>query len=204
MLKYLKQKSNREYKEALRQQRNQDSSSIYRPKEQITPPECNSPASNPASPKIYAPHQKLSGTTTTIINQSLPHSPQFILSNKFDNGSSPIILSPNSENQNSSNNSSPLISLNRKNLNNPFDENILNNSKKPIQKVTPTPSRNLNGNITTNGKMSAEYDSYVKPNSPIKSCTLSTGNISSGVLKNGNLSRKTTTQKSGTEAKVNR
>lgn len=139
----------KEYKEALRQQRNHESTSIYRPKDQNTPPD-DSPSSN-FSPSLKS---QSSSTSSPVYSSSSQNSPQSPLHNyKFQNGNG------------------HLQDLNLK----IYDEsNVSTNGKRPVQKVIP--SRNVvngslgsptatNGNGTTNGKI--EY-AYVKPSSPLK------------------------------------
>lgn len=180
----MSKKNYREYKEALRQQRNQDSSSVYRTREQRTPTDGDSPSSNPASSKS----QNSSTPSPTIFssNQSSPLSPQHSI-NKLNNGHS-LSVSPVG---------SPATTPNRTLAG--FDET--QTVKKPVQKVIPSRNVNLNGNhsvgdgkLLGNGKTVGDYDTYIKPNSPMKvTGILGHNNVPTGVLKNGNMQRKTVT-----------
>lgn len=168
----------REYKEALRQQRNHDSSSIYRPKEQLTPPD-GSPAALESPTAIAYKSQTSTPSPTNYANvpnqishTQSPHH-QFPKSSKVQslpmhlNGHSPARL------QHSANGSADGASQNVH-----FDES---GNKKPTQKVTPSRNSNatyqspthwtINGNhksveITTT--VTKEYSVYVKPSSPTK------------------------------------
>lgn len=156
----------REYKEALRQQRNQDSSSIYRPKDQTsTPTNGNTPFGGTKS-------QTMSPT-----NYSNQNSPTFVHNKTII--TDPTIVSPNQ------NGHSLLMGVKHLQIDNEMpkmEETIAiitspssSAHRKPVQKVTP--SRNMNALSTyknsatpTNGNSTAmsltECDGYVKPNSP--------------------------------------
>lgn len=177
----------REYKEALRQQRNQDSSSIYRPKDQTPTPTNGNTLIGDTNTKSQ--QQNLSPT-----NYSNQNSPIF-LHNKTIITEQTTIMSPNH------NGHSPLMSVKHQNQSNDnsnaakTEETIIaivtsptSLNKKPVQKVTP--SRNMNAMTTyknsnvsptktttqttsTNGNASGmslssstECDGYVKPKSP--------------------------------------
>ncbi|KAL1397496.1 hypothetical protein pipiens_000246, partial [Culex pipiens pipiens] len=156
----------REYKEALRQQRNQ--TDIYRPKEALpqTPDSGGSTAESPLS--NFSPYSSKSAATTpspsvfTSSNQSSPLSPHHANIAKLNqmnaangnNGFNPPV------------NSSPLMSPNRNVM---FEDGTATTTstssasstpnKRPVQKVIPS--------------CSVDY-AYVKPNSPCKA--------SSGIL----------------------
>lgn len=150
----------REYKEALRQQRNQDTSSIYRPKEQLTPPDGSH--SNTESPTSLKSQSSTSPSPTiySSSNQSSPMSPYPTKSND-QNGHSTEARQPDDA-----------------------STTLNGNNKKPVQKVTPSryqsPTQSpkqynntINGNhlsktveITTT--VTKEYNVYVKPSSPLK------------------------------------
>lgn len=183
----------RAYKEALRQQRIQDSSAIYKPKDsnQITPPDSESPQSTSES------------TTST---------PSMTLNSSSDSQMSPI--SPlhsdakySSTNLNSSNtsnsigNGSTIDAVNNSlNINGGGSGNGLKSpirTEKPIQKVIPsrntTPikyQQSTNGN-QIDGNKSKEYGIYTKPTSPTKLASTSingstTALGSSAIKSNGN------------------
>lgn len=175
----------REYKEALRQQRNQDSSSIYRPKDNSSsddsPSSFKSPTPSTPSPTIYATttnqsplHQKSSDSKT---NPQNGHSPS---KSPTNNGA------PTTPNKNGSQSDSPTL-----------------NNKKPIQKVTPSRTNNVNATYqnptqwTINGNhktveitttVTKEYNVYVKPTSPTKAGagTLGYNNVPALANQNGN------------------
>ncbi|XP_055296171.1 leucine-rich repeat and calponin homology domain-containing protein isoform X2 [Sitodiplosis mosellana] len=221
--------NNREYKEALRQQRNQDSHSIYRPKEPAK--EQTSPVSAQESP---------SNATTTKSNTSTPTSTQIQnsssstastnspLSPRFAHNSSVKYVGPTTLNTNGStvsNGSSESINSNVSNGTTPITsiKSPLRGDK-PIQKVTP--SRNstpikynhqqvtspTNGNVTIASKLNAtttkEYNAYIKPNSPAKPNTINCSNGSPAINLNStpktNGSNKSAGQKSPRSVSWNR
>lgn len=175
----------REYKEALRQQRNQDSTAIYRPKEQQTP--TDSAPSSTDSPTSFKSQNSTPSPTTFSSNQSSPMSPQQAQKsiqsdqknkNGQSNGKSVKVTFANQENDSQNNKAT-------KNDESAIDGLV---QKKPVQKVTP--SRNTNAtyqsptNWTINGNhktveitttVTKEYNIYVKPSSPTKSATGSPG-----------------------------
>ncbi|XP_031618851.1 leucine-rich repeat and calponin homology domain-containing protein isoform X3 [Contarinia nasturtii] len=192
--------NNREYKEALRQQRNQDAHAIYRPKEpakdqtlpttvttQESPPNQNtSIKSNTSTPT--STHIQNGSNSTASTNSSL--SPQCAHNSTIKhigstaNGSNTSNGSTESVNSNVSNGTTvPII------LKSPL------RGDKPIQKVTP--SRNstpikyhpqpqvtspTNGNVSIANKLNStttttkEYNAYIKPNSPAKQNTINCSN----------------------------
>lgn len=195
----------REYKEALRQQRNQDSTAIYRPKEQQTP--TDSTPSSTDSPTSFKSQNSTPSPTIFSSNQSSPSSPQqaqkpSLLDQKNKNGQTngklnkSTVTFANQENDNQNNRSTV-----NKNDESATDGMVPISLKKPVQKVTP--SRNttnatyqspsnwtINGNhktveITTT--VTKEYNVYVKPSSPTKSTqgNLSHSNVPAPVSTNG-------------------
>ncbi|XP_053696999.1 leucine-rich repeat and calponin homology domain-containing protein isoform X2 [Sabethes cyaneus] len=191
----------REYKEALRQQRNQVD--IYRPKDHQaqTPDSGGSTTDSPLS--NFSPYSKSRATTPSpsvysSSNQSSPLSPHHTNIHKLNQ------INANSGHNNgftSANNSSPLLSPNR-NIVAPFEEMTLNGgtnnnnnststpNKRPVQKVIP--SRNiastyqssqspthLNGNNNlstggssmTNGKIPIPNGTPIKTTVSNSSCT---------------------------------
>lgn len=184
----------REYKEALRQQRNQDSTAIYRTKEQQTP--TDSTPSSTDSPTSFKSQNSTPSPTIFSSNQSSPMSPQQTQKsiqsdqtnkNGQSNGKSikSTVTFANQENDNL-NNKAAIIS--NKSDESATDGLVPISLKKPVQKVTP--SRNTNAtyqsptNWTINGNhktveitttVTKEYNVYVKPNSPTKSATANLG-----------------------------
>ncbi|XP_055632823.1 leucine-rich repeat and calponin homology domain-containing protein isoform X2 [Toxorhynchites rutilus septentrionalis] len=141
----------REYKEALRQQRNQVD--IYRPKEQqIQTPESSGSTSESSPLSNFSPYNKSQATTPSPSvysnsSQSSPLSPHHCNVHKLNQINANGAHATNGFNQNVT--SSPLLSPNR-NIVPPFVEDIANNSgnsttstpnKRPVQKVIP--SRNI-------------------------------------------------------------
>ncbi len=183
----------REYKEALRQQRNQDSTAIYRPKEQQTPTDSTPSSTN--SPTSFKSQTSTPSPTIFSSNQSSPTSPQQAqkaADQKNKNGQSngkpnkSTVTFANQENDNLNNKASVISNKNDE----PAADGVVPISlKKPVQKVTP--SRNTNAtyqsptNWTINGNhktveitttVTKEYNVYVKPSSPTKSSSLSSNN----------------------------
>ena len=211
--------SNREYKEALRQQRNQDSHSIYRPKE---------PAKEQTSPAQESPSNVISTTANTSTPTSTQNSSSSTintnspLSPRFAHNSSVKYVGPSTPNTNgstASNGSTESINSTVSNGTNPITsiKSPLRSQDKPIQKVTP--SRNstpikynhqqvtspTNGNVTIASKLNStttkEYNAYIKPNSPAKPNTINCSNGSTAINLNSstpktNGSTKTVGQKS--------
>lgn len=188
----------REYKEALRQQRNQDAHAIYRPKEPTkdqTLPVSSTQENSVTTTTTTQSSQNssilsnTSTTTSTHIENSLnsPLSPRFAHNSSVkyvgqtllnQNGSTTTNGSTESVNSNVSNGSTIPITI----------KSPLRNDK-PIQKVTP--SRNstpikyhqqvtspTNGNISIASKLTTtkEYNAYIKPNSPAKPNTINCSN----------------------------
>lgn len=188
---------NREYKEALRQQRNQDSHAIYRPKEAATKTD-TSPVSNQESPSNQVPSIKSNTSTPTSAHaqnssNSTIGSTSSPLSPRFQHNSSIKHVGPTQTNTmnsaTASNGSTESISSTISNV----SSNVSNGTTsitsksplrndKPIQKVTP--SRNstpikyhhqvtspTNGNVSIGNKLNStttkEYNAYIKPKSPI-------------------------------------
>lgn len=183
----------RAYKEALRQQRIQDSSAIYKPKDsnQTTPPDSESPQSTSES-TTSTPSMTLNSSSGSQMSPISPlHS---------DAKYSPISLN-NSNTPNSLGNGSTVDAVNNSlNTNGGGSGNGLKSpirTEKPIQKVIPsrntTPikyqqSTNVN---QIDGSKSKEYGIYTKPTSPTKlastSINGSTTSLGSSAIKsNGN------------------
>lgn len=189
-------KNFREYKEALRQQRNNETSSIYRPKDQQTPTDGGTSSTDSPSSNISSSKSQNSSPSPPIYssNQSSPMSPhRTLLIHKISN------LTTSTTTTNGQNGHSTTLNTN---IFVTSEETL--NSKKPIQKVIPSrnptyqTTNSINGNhvVEKNGKTSNEF-SYVKPCSPIKSTgILNHNNVppTSGVLKNGGVA---TLQKNG-------
>lgn len=164
----------RQYKEALRQQRQQD---VYRPRTEQSSPDLDSPLNQ--SP-VHLPK-----------SQSSPHSPI----NGYTSNTSPYnrtlssnssINSPNSQVPNS-----PLLHSTPRRIqsqNGNIEEN-----KRPVQKVVPSRNVNkiysspnaVNGNVDySNGRINGT-DSYIKPTSPTKSPTMMYHSIKTKSVVNG-------------------
>lgn len=197
----------REYKEALRQQRNQDTTAIYRPKEQQTP--TDSTPSSTDSPTSFKSQTSTPSPTIFSSNQSSPTSPHptqksSLLDQKNRNGQSngkltkSSVTFANPENDNSANKAANKANKNDESA---ADGSVQTGLKKPVQKVTP--SRNTNAtyqsptNWATNGNhktveitttVTKEYNVYVKPSSPTKSVQASMGynNVPSPTLVSSN------------------
>ncbi|KAJ0181631.1 hypothetical protein K1T71_002353 [Dendrolimus kikuchii] len=154
------QQTYRQYKEALRQQRQQD---VYRPRTDQPSPELDS------SPQNQSP----------IHHKSNPNSPI----NGYSNVS-PIyrsVSSNSSENYPQVPNSPLLHSTPRRFQNQNGNTDKLEENKRPVQKVVP--SRNVNkiysttnGNVEYN-RLNGQSESYIKPTSPSKSPTNTLGYI---------------------------
>ncbi|KAG4072416.1 hypothetical protein HA402_004348 [Bradysia odoriphaga] len=197
----------REYKEALRQQRNQDSTAIYRPKEQQTP--TDSTPSSADSPTSFKSQNSTPSPTIFSSNQSSPTSPHptqksSLLDQKNKNGHTngksikSSVTFANPENDNLVNKTA---NKTNKNDESATDGSVPTGLKKPVQKVTP--SRNTNAtyqsptNWTINGNhktveitttVTKEYNVYVKPSSPTKSvqATMSYNNVPAPTLVSSN------------------
>lgn len=197
----------REYKEALRQQRNQDSTAIYRPKEQQTP--TDSTPSSTDSPTSFKSQTSTPSPTIFSSNQSSPTSPHPVqksnlLDQKNKNGQTngkstrSSVTFANPENDNMANKAANKANRNDETA---TDASASTGLKKPVQKVTP--SRNTNAtyqsptNWTTNGNHKAveitttvtkEYSVYVKPSSPTKSipASMSYNNVPTPALVSSN------------------
>lgn len=190
----------RQYKEALRQQRQQD---VYRPRTDQSSPDLDS------SPQTQSPvhFQK---------SQSSPHSP---VANGYSSNTSPSFynrtLSSNSSISSSTPNTSqvpnsPLLHSTPRRFQNTAQQNgsIVESkpeeipNKRPVQKVVP--SRNVNkymssnisnGNMDypngrVNGSQKMEGESYIKPTSPVKSPTSTLSFNSIGTNRNGSQSHR--------------
>jgi hypothetical protein len=157
----------RQYKEALRQQRQQD---VYRPRmEQSSPELDSSPQSQNQSP-VHA--------------KSSPHSPV----NGYSNVSPSFYRSVSSNSSVSSNTSlapnSPLLHSTPRRFQNQNGNAEKEENKRPVQKVVPSRNvnkmyTNVNGNVDYN-RMNGQADTYIKPTSPTKSPTNSLGYNSLG------------------------
>nr|XP_049708101.1 leucine-rich repeat and calponin homology domain-containing protein isoform X1 [Helicoverpa armigera] len=172
------QQTYRQYKEALRQQRQQD---IYRPRTDQPSPELDS-----------TPHSQ----TQSPIHQITSHSPV----NGYSSNVSPSLYKTASSNSSLSNTSSPNISQvpnspllhstprrfqnQTTNGNGVVDKQEEN--KRPVQKVVPSRNVNskvystVNGNVEYNGRVNGQTDAYIKPTSPTKSPTNTMGYNSLG------------------------
>lgn len=191
----------REYKEALRQQRNQDSHAIYRPKDPNPSTGDTSPASTQDSPSSQVSSFKSNTSTpsstnaqsTTSSNTNSPLSPR---ASAYAQNSSMKYVSPTNQstaNTTISNGTTESVNSSINNSNGSVVANLKSplRNEKPIQKVTP--SRNstpikyhqqvtspTNGNsvspissIKSNLSIAKDYNSYVKPSSPAKPNTIS-------------------------------
>lgn len=176
---------NREYKEALRQQRNQDSHAIYRPKEAKEDTSPNSTQSTPSPSNHSTTIKSITSTPTTTHIQnssSSTNSTSSPLSPRFAHNSSMKYVGPSPQpNANGSNGSTESVSSNGAT---PITLKSPLRSDKPIQKVTP--SRNstpikyqqqvtspTNGNVSITTKPSSTYNAYIKPNNPAKPTSIS-------------------------------
>lgn len=179
----------REYKEALRQQRNQDSNAIYRPKDQSTPPSDGSPSilDSPTGTFTNTSKTNLSATissnslSSTHLSQTHYQTSSTSLTNGSGGGNGavigPIINDANTVSNKAYINS---IDLNNGGITSP------NKNDKPVQKVIPSrnatpvkyqmnasPATNwiANGNQTM-GEVTAiltkdTTSTYIKPSSPL-------------------------------------
>lgn len=200
----------------MRQQRNQDSVAIYRPKEpamkeetspvstQDTPlREISSIKSNTSTPT--STHNQNSSSSTTTTNSPL--------SPRFAHNSSVKYVGPSTTANGStaSNGSSESVNSNASNGTTPITIKSPHRSDKPIQKVTP--SRNstpikyhqqvtspTNGNVSIASKLNStttkEYNSYIKPNSPAKPNTIN-GSSVSPVINSNNTPKTNGSMKTG-------
>lgn len=168
----------RQYKEALRQQRQQD---IYRPRtEQPSPELDSSPHSQSQSPVHFqrssAPHSPVNGysnVSPNLYNRSLSsNSTTSSTPNTSQVPNSPLLHSTPRRYQNQNGNS----------------EKTEETNKRPVQKVVP--SRNVNKMYTSvNGnvdyaRVNGQTDTYIKPTSPTKSPTNTLGYNSIGTKSN--------------------
>ncbi|XP_063529107.1 leucine-rich repeat and calponin homology domain-containing protein isoform X1 [Cydia strobilella] len=153
------QQTYRQYKEALRQQRQQD---IYRPRTDQSSPDLDS---SPHQSPVHNPHSPVNGhSNVSPIYRSTSISP-----NSSQVPNSPLLHSTPRRFQNQNGNSEK-------------EEN-----KRPVQKVVPSRNVNkiysaVNGNVEygrTNG-----HDTYTKPTSPTKSPTNTLGYNSIGTKSN--------------------
>ncbi|CAH0700820.1 unnamed protein product [Spodoptera exigua] len=167
-----------QYKEALRQQRQQD---IYRPRTDQPSPELDS-----------SPHSQ----NQSPIHQKSSHSPV----NGYSSNVSPSLYKTASSNSSLSNTSSPnlsqvpnsplLHSTPRRYQNQTTNGNGVvekqEENKRPVQKVVPSRNVNskvystVNGNVEYNGRVNGQTDTYIKPTSPSKSPTNTIGYNSLG------------------------
>lgn len=181
--------SNREYKEALRQQRNQDSSSIYKTKEQSLD---------------GSPDYKSSSSSSSTPGDSYP--PNIPLHNESPKNISTTLQPPSSHAHVAF--KSPVHQYNGEQASSPVKQLDTPTVKKPVLKVTPSRNSNatyhspthlnVNGNhktveITTT--VTKEYSVYMKPASPTKSSSNTTG----GSYNNG-LSRQQQSANNNTQA----
>lgn len=176
----------REYKEALRQQRNrnQDSSAIYRPKDQqqaTTPLSDGSPLANDSPIGTFTSNTKSLLTATKGSHAHTPTSSTHLTQAQYQ--SPTITPSPNAYTNGDGSNGQEINSvvsnkayINSIDLNNGSGITSPNKNDRPVQKVIP--SRNAtpikyqqpsNGNQAI-GEMTAivtkDASTYVKPNSP--------------------------------------
>ncbi|XP_059059398.1 leucine-rich repeat and calponin homology domain-containing protein isoform X2 [Achroia grisella] len=160
-----------QYKEALRQQRQQD---IYRPRTDQHSPELDS-----------TPHSQ---NQSPVHSMSSPHSPV----NGYSNVSPSLYnrtLSSNSSISTSSPNSSqvpnsPLLHSTPRRFQNQNGNSEKEENKRPVQKVVPSRNVNkmystVNGNIDYN-RVNGSNEMYIKPTSPTKSPTNTLGYNSIG------------------------
>ncbi|XP_026745611.1 leucine-rich repeat and calponin homology domain-containing protein 1-like [Trichoplusia ni] len=170
------QQTYRQYKEALRQQRQQD---IYRPRTDQPSPELDSsPHSQTQSPLHHSPvngyssnvspslYKTASSNSSTLTNTSSPNLSQV--------PNSPLLHSTPRRFQNQSTNQ------NGNGVPEKQEEN-----KRPVQKVVPSRNvnkmyTNVNGNVEYNGRVNGQTDAYIKPTSPSKSPTNTLGYNSIG------------------------
>ncbi|XP_072937267.1 leucine-rich repeat and calponin homology domain-containing protein isoform X2 [Epargyreus clarus] len=160
------QQTYRQYKEALRQQRQQD---IYRPRTDQPSPELDSsPQSQNQSPiHFQKPHSPVNGYSN--VSPSLYRS---ISSNSSNSTASPNASQvPNS----------PLLhSTPRRFQNQNGNTEKPEENKRPVQKVVPSRNVNkmyatVNGNVDYNVRINGQADAYIKPTSPTKSPTNTLG-----------------------------
>ncbi|KPJ11864.1 Leucine-rich repeat and calponin-likey domain-containing protein 3 [Papilio machaon] len=172
------QQTYRQYKEALRQQRQQD---IYRPRTEQPSPELDS------SPQSQSP--------VHFQRSSAPHSPVNGYSNVSPNlynrslSSNSTTTSTSTPNTSQAPNSPLLHSTPRRFQNqNGNSEKTEETNKRPVQKVVP--SRNVNKMYTSvNGnvdyaRVNGQTETYIKPSSPTKSPTNTLGYNSIGMKSN--------------------
>lgn len=181
----------RAYKEALRQQRIQDSSAIYKPKDsnQSTSPDASTPQSTNGSPTSQSsPSLQSTPPNTLSSSQSSPVSPLHSVANAKLH--SPALngngaAHKNGDSTDAANNS---IISNGSSLKSPV------RTEKPVQKVIPsrnsTPIKTYQSANVTNGNQPSvgdakakEYNGYVKPTSPTKAVTSANGSPAIGTPK---------------------
>lgn len=142
----------REYKEAMRQQRNQDSSSIYRPKDSPTLTPDGQAHVQFASPECVTATYKAG--TTNQRNLSLPNSshptPKSIISQQSQMG--------NGHGSSKVNDNSPLAFNGNQTYHTP-DAAVHLSSYENMPKM---------GDVTSSPALTKDYGSYVKPSSPLK------------------------------------
>ncbi|CAK1603456.1 unnamed protein product [Parnassius mnemosyne] len=173
------QQTYRQYKEALRQQRQQD---IYRPRTDQPSPELDSaPQSQNQSPvhfqRTSAPHSPVNGysnVSPSLYNRS-------VSSNSTTSNSSNTSQAPNS----------PLLHSTPRRFQNQNGNNEKQEeqNKRPVQKVVPSRNVNkmyssVNGNVDFNGRVNGQTEAYIKPTSPTKSPTNTLGYNSIGMKSN--------------------
>lgn len=151
----------RQYKEALRQQRQQD---IYRPRTDQSSPDLDSPHHSP----IHNPHSPVNGHSN--VSPSL-----------YRTSSSNSTVSPNS----STVPNSPLLHSTPRRFQNQNGNAEKEENKRPVQKVVPSRNVNkiysaVNGNVEY--RRENGHDTYTKPTSPTKSPTNTLGYNSIGRL----------------------
>ncbi|CAH2988503.1 unnamed protein product [Chilo suppressalis] len=168
--KLVHQQTYRQYKEALRQQRQQD---VYRPRTDQPSPELDSsPQSQNQSPihTNSTPHSPVNGYSNV--------SPSFYRS--ISSNSSVSTSSPNT----SQVPNSPLLHSTPRRFQSQNGNSEKEETKRPVQKVVPSRNvnkmyTNVNGNIDYN-RVNGQAEAYVKPTSPTKSPTNSLGYNSMG------------------------
>ncbi|CAB3231393.1 unnamed protein product [Arctia plantaginis] len=170
------QQTYRQYKEALRQQRQQD---IYRPRTEQPSPELDS---SPQSQNQSPIHQK---STNSPINGF-----SNVSSSLYKTASSNSTLHSSSPNTSQVPNSPLLHSTprrfpNQTNTNGNGITEKQEENKRPVQKVVPSRNVNkmyssVNGNVDYNGRVNGQADAYIKPTSPTKSPTNTIGYNSLG------------------------
>ncbi|XP_028163615.1 leucine-rich repeat and calponin homology domain-containing protein 1 isoform X1 [Ostrinia furnacalis] len=165
------QQTYRQYKEALRQQRQQD---VYRPRTDQPSPELDSSPQSLNQSPVHAkssPHSPVNGYSNV--------SPSFY-SRSISSNASISTSSPNS----SQVPNSPLLHSTPRRFQSQNGNNDKEENKRPVQKVVPSRNVNkmyssVNGNVDYN-RVNGQTEVYIKPTSPTKSPTSTLGYNSIG------------------------